>query len=203
MLRKLRCGDRADLILWSCGTGGWDAQDGRAERGASATWVRTRSCPRIIRRGDPAADEQRFGEQRQFSRRRDEVNQTLGAAGGAAPGRCTSDGGSRSGGASGAGGPQPAPLARVFRSEIGSTPAAWVEATRLDAVRRLLDDGEVAEQVGSACGFNDVDTFRDTLPAAGRHQPSRVPPPPAWSCQDSHSFNKMRFCATAYILSLL
>src|SRR6202022_3074342 len=33
-------------------------------------------------------------------------------------------------------------FARLFRSEVGSTPAAWVKAVRVTAARRLLEDGQ-------------------------------------------------------------
>ncbi|OAH23195.1 helix-turn-helix domain-containing protein [Methylorubrum populi] len=41
------------------------------------------------------------------------------------------------------------------------TPAAYVETVRIEAVRRLLETGEVAlKQVAGACGFRDADTLR-------------------------------------------
>jgi transcriptional regulator GlxA family with amidase domain len=51
-------------------------------------------------------------------------------------------------------------LARLFRSETGTTVADHVEAVRVETARRLLEDG--AEGVGSVarrCGFGTVETF--------------------------------------------
>jgi transcriptional regulator GlxA family with amidase domain len=55
----------------------------------------------------------------------------------------------------------PRHFARLFRSEVGITPAAWVEAARVAAARRLLEDGrEAPKQVAASCGFADADTLR-------------------------------------------
>jgi transcriptional regulator GlxA family with amidase domain len=55
----------------------------------------------------------------------------------------------------------PRHFARLFRSEVGITPAAWVEAVRVTAARRLLEDGQVTpKQVAALCGFADADTLR-------------------------------------------
>ena len=55
----------------------------------------------------------------------------------------------------------PRHFARVFRGEIGITPAAWVEAVRVTAARRFLEAGRHApKQVASLCGFADADTLR-------------------------------------------
>lgn len=55
----------------------------------------------------------------------------------------------------------PRHFARIFRHEIGSTPGAWVEGTRLAAARQLLEGEHGApKQVASQCGFADVDSFR-------------------------------------------
>ncbi len=50
---------------------------------------------------------------------------------------------------------------RVFRREVGSTPAHYVEAARIEAGRRLLETTRLAlEQVALACGFASADVFR-------------------------------------------
>ena len=55
----------------------------------------------------------------------------------------------------------PRHFARLFHSEVGITPAAWVEATRVAAARRLLEEGRNApKQVAALCGFADADTLR-------------------------------------------
>ncbi|WP_315838700.1 GlxA family transcriptional regulator [Bradyrhizobium prioriisuperbiae] len=55
----------------------------------------------------------------------------------------------------------PRHFARLFRHEIGITPAAWVEQARVAAARRLLEAGQEApKQVAALCGFTDADTLR-------------------------------------------
>ena len=55
----------------------------------------------------------------------------------------------------------PRHFARLFRCEVGITPAAWVEAVRVTAARRLLEDGQAPpKQVAALCGFADADTLR-------------------------------------------
>jgi transcriptional regulator GlxA family with amidase domain len=52
-------------------------------------------------------------------------------------------------------------LSRLFRSEMSTTPATWVEQVRVGAARRLLEQGrESPKQVAAHCGFCDADTFR-------------------------------------------
>ena len=54
----------------------------------------------------------------------------------------------------------PRNFARAFRREVGVTPAAYVEAQRVEAARRLLETSarSVAE-VAAACGFARVETM--------------------------------------------
>jgi transcriptional regulator GlxA family with amidase domain len=55
-------------------------------------------------------------------------------------------------------------LTRVFLSETGVTPTDYVEAARLDAARRLLEDTDVPlQRVASRCGFGNADTMRRTF----------------------------------------
>jgi transcriptional regulator GlxA family with amidase domain len=51
-------------------------------------------------------------------------------------------------------------FARAFRSEVGTTPGAFVQATRIEAARRLLEstDRSTAE-VARTCGFGTVETM--------------------------------------------
>ena len=52
-------------------------------------------------------------------------------------------------------------FARLFRSEIGVTPATWVEQARIGAARELLERGDKTnKQVAVLCGFGGVDTLR-------------------------------------------
>jgi len=54
----------------------------------------------------------------------------------------------------------PRHFARLFRSEVGITPASWVEEARVSAARRFLELGEAPKQVAALCGFADADTLR-------------------------------------------
>lgn len=55
----------------------------------------------------------------------------------------------------------PRHFARLFRHEVGITPAAWVEQARVAAARTLLESGEAApKQVAAQCGFANPDTLR-------------------------------------------
>jgi len=55
----------------------------------------------------------------------------------------------------------PRHFARLFRSEVGVTPAAWVESARVEAARRKLEDGRsTPKRVAAECGFADADALR-------------------------------------------
>jgi transcriptional regulator GlxA family with amidase domain len=55
----------------------------------------------------------------------------------------------------------PRHFARLFRSEVGVTPAAWVEAARVSVARRILEGGRDApKQVAVQSGFANADTLR-------------------------------------------
>jgi transcriptional regulator GlxA family with amidase domain len=55
----------------------------------------------------------------------------------------------------------PRNFARVFARETGSTPADFVEAARIDAARRQLEDSSLAVvQVARAAGFNTAEHMR-------------------------------------------
>ncbi|WP_394787136.1 GlxA family transcriptional regulator [Rhodoferax sp.] len=52
-------------------------------------------------------------------------------------------------------------FARIFRSETGTTPAEFVENTRIDAARRLAEDSDLpAKRLADAVGYANVDGFR-------------------------------------------
>jgi transcriptional regulator GlxA family with amidase domain len=52
-------------------------------------------------------------------------------------------------------------FARVFRAQAGATPAEFVEAARIDAARRLLEETDDAlKRVAEAVGYANVDGFR-------------------------------------------
>ncbi|QMU74070.1 helix-turn-helix domain-containing protein [Streptacidiphilus sp. P02-A3a] len=59
-------------------------------------------------------------------------------------------------------------LTRIFRTELGTTPAAYIEAARVEMARnRLESTADSLERIASTCGFGTVDTlvraFRRTL----------------------------------------
>jgi transcriptional regulator GlxA family with amidase domain len=55
----------------------------------------------------------------------------------------------------------PRHFARVFRAEVGCTPAQYVERVRLEVVRRLLETTSLPiEEIARACGFGTVETLR-------------------------------------------
>jgi transcriptional regulator GlxA family with amidase domain len=55
----------------------------------------------------------------------------------------------------------PRHFARLFRNEVGITPASWIETTRVTVARRLLEGGQHSpKQVAARCGFADADTLR-------------------------------------------
>ena len=52
-------------------------------------------------------------------------------------------------------------FSRVFRDEAGVTPADFVEAARVDAARRMLEDTVIPlQRVAPRCGFTNVDGLR-------------------------------------------
>jgi transcriptional regulator GlxA family with amidase domain len=77
----------------------------------------------------------------------------------------------------------PRHFARLFRAEVGITPATWVEEARVNAARRLLELGnEAPKQVATHCGFADADTLRRAFarhvgvtPAEYRKRFARIP----------------------------
>jgi len=55
----------------------------------------------------------------------------------------------------------PRHFARVFRAELGCTPAVYVERVRVETARRLLETTSLpVDAVATACGFGTVETFR-------------------------------------------
>jgi transcriptional regulator GlxA family with amidase domain len=55
----------------------------------------------------------------------------------------------------------PRNFARAFRREVGLTPAAYVEAVRLERARAELEAGSAPiEAIAQRCGFGTVDTLR-------------------------------------------
>jgi len=55
----------------------------------------------------------------------------------------------------------PRQFARAFAAETGVPPGQHVAATRLEAARRMLEDGAPGiEQVARACGYGQSETMR-------------------------------------------
>jgi transcriptional regulator GlxA family with amidase domain len=51
-------------------------------------------------------------------------------------------------------------LTRIFKTELGTTPAAYVEAARVEAARELLEStDDTLDRIAAACGFNTTDTL--------------------------------------------
>jgi transcriptional regulator GlxA family with amidase domain len=58
----------------------------------------------------------------------------------------------------------PRHFARCFRDETGSTPARFVEAARVEAARRRLEESDDAvESIAHECGFGTAETMRRTF----------------------------------------
>jgi transcriptional regulator GlxA family with amidase domain len=70
-------------------------------------------------------------------------------------------------------------FSRAFRQETGTTPAAFVQASRVEAARRLIETSDSTfEAIARDCGFGTVETmhrtFKRTLATTpGRFRPRR------------------------------
>lgn len=51
-------------------------------------------------------------------------------------------------------------LTRLFQSELGATPARYVEMVRIDAARAALDDGRSVSETARLAGFGSAETLR-------------------------------------------
>lgn len=51
-------------------------------------------------------------------------------------------------------------LTRLFRTELGTTPARWVERVRLDYAQQLLLDGHNVTSAAQCSGFGSDETLR-------------------------------------------
>lgn len=55
----------------------------------------------------------------------------------------------------------PRNFARVFKQEAGTTPADFVEAARIDAARRRIEESESSlKEIAATCGFGDLNGMR-------------------------------------------
>ncbi len=65
-------------------------------------------------------------------------------------------------------------FARAFRAEVGITPAAYVEAVRVEAARRLLETtARGLPDVAAACGFGTVETMHRSFRRAVQITPGQ------------------------------
>jgi transcriptional regulator GlxA family with amidase domain len=70
-------------------------------------------------------------------------------------------------------------FSRIFRRETGTTPAAFVQASRVQTARRLIETSDATvDDIARRCGFGTVETmyrtFRRTLGTTpGRYRPER------------------------------
>jgi transcriptional regulator GlxA family with amidase domain len=68
----------------------------------------------------------------------------------------------------------PRNFARAFRREIGLTPAAYVEAQRVESARRLLETADLSvAEVAAACGFGRVETMHRAFRRGVRVSPAQ------------------------------
>lgn len=55
-------------------------------------------------------------------------------------------------------------FSRIFRDEVGMSPISWVETTRIESAKRLLQNGhDTPKVVAYKCGFANADTLRRTF----------------------------------------
>lgn len=67
----------------------------------------------------------------------------------------------------------PRNFSRVFRAEMKTTPAKFVESLRLEAARRRLQESHASlESVAETCGFRNCDAMRSTFRRVLRVAPS-------------------------------
>ncbi|HEY0984959.1 GlxA family transcriptional regulator [Schlesneria sp. T3-172] len=64
-------------------------------------------------------------------------------------------------------------FSRVFRSEVGQTPAAFVEKLRVEAARRRLEEtDQPLEVIAKQCGFGSADSMRRSFQRVMKVAPS-------------------------------
>jgi transcriptional regulator GlxA family with amidase domain len=64
-------------------------------------------------------------------------------------------------------------FSRVFRDEVGQTPAAFVEKLRVEAARRHLEETDDSlDAIARACGFGSADTMRRSFHRVVKVAPS-------------------------------
>jgi transcriptional regulator GlxA family with amidase domain len=68
-------------------------------------------------------------------------------------------------------------FSRVFRQETGSTPGAFVQASRVEMARRLIETSESTfEDIARSCGFGTVETMYRTFQRTLGTTPGRFRP---------------------------
>ena len=73
----------------------------------------------------------------------------------------------------------PRTFARAFRAEVGTTPAAFVQASRVEAARRLLEAQRRrhGRRSPARCGFGTVETMHRAFRRTVHTTPGAVPAP--------------------------
>jgi transcriptional regulator GlxA family with amidase domain len=65
-------------------------------------------------------------------------------------------------------------FARAFRHEVGTTPAAFVQRSRVEAARRLLETTDrTVDDIARACGFGTVETMHRAFQRTVRTTPGQ------------------------------
>jgi transcriptional regulator GlxA family with amidase domain len=65
-------------------------------------------------------------------------------------------------------------FARAFSREVGTTPAAFVQRSRVEAARRLLETtGRTVDDIARACGFGTVETMHRAFQRVVRTTPGQ------------------------------
>jgi transcriptional regulator GlxA family with amidase domain len=81
-------------------------------------------------------------------------------------------------------GMSPRNFARVFREEMNTTPAKFVESLRLEVARRRLQESHASlESVAATCGFRNCDAMRSTFKRVLRVAPGEY----RWRFQARHN----------------
>ncbi len=81
-------------------------------------------------------------------------------------------------------GMSPRNFARVFRADMNTTPAKFVESLRLEAARRRLQESNAGlESVAATCGFRNCDAMRSTFKRVLRVAPGEY----RWRFQANHN----------------
>ncbi|MGX1365251.1 transcriptional regulator GlxA family with amidase domain [Streptomyces canus] len=68
-------------------------------------------------------------------------------------------------------------LTRLFREELGTTPARYVESIRFDIAKSFLDQGHTATRAAALAGFPSYESLRRVFARKLSRHPRRAPAP--------------------------